>query len=122
MIKLYHFTNTSKLKYITPKYFGQNCYTQNDVIACKVKRSFFYTVPSICESSLYDAKFCYTAQVESKKLYNIQLDAKGYIKKYNTITEALQVIRRRYTGIIYQYNGYDIVSLFYSVSCKKISL
>ena len=114
MIKLYHYTNTAKLKKISPRYFGGNYYTKNDVNACKVKRSFFYSTQTV-KSLLKSAPYCYTVNVNEKRLYDIQADKKSL---YNgNLTTFLTAIKNlSYIGIKYSYNDYNIVSLFYSVT------
>ena len=114
MIKLYHYTNTAKLKKISPKYFGNNYYTKNDVNACKVKRSFFYSTNKV-ESLLKTARYCYTVNVNEKRLYDIQLDKKS-LYNGNLTTFLTSIKKCRYIGIKYSYNNYNIVSLFYSVT------
>ena len=121
-MRLYHYTNEANLKKIIPSFFGKNYYTKNDVSACAVKRSFFYTEKRIAEISLQGTKFCYIAEVKASGIYDIQKDKKEFLTKYSTITEALKAISKKYTGIIYSYNDYKIVSLFVDIPGQRLAV
>lgn len=114
MIRLYHYTN-AKVKTISPKYFGNNYFTARDKNISSMARSFFYTEPKP-EALLSNCRYCYTATIPEKKLYNLITDTKNLLTD-RSITEALnEVKRRRYRGIRYN----NIVCLFYSIKVKAV--
>ena len=118
-ITLYHYTNEKISGRLTPRYFGNNSYTQNDVNACNVRRIFFYTVPKP-EALLAGSRFLYTCRILKNQLYNITIDPAGYIKRYNSLYQAINVIKSRYKGIIYRIGDYNIINIFYAINSNKI--
>jgi hypothetical protein len=118
-ILLYHYTNEKISGTLTPRYFGNNSYTQNDVNACKVKRLFFYAVPKP-EILLSGRRFLYTCRIAENKLYNITKDEAGYLKRYISLYEAVRHIAKKYSGVRYTLGNNEIINTFKAVKPFKI--
>lgn len=117
-ITLYHYTNEKISGRLTPRYFGNNSYTQNDVNACNVRRIFFYTVPKP-EALLAGSRFLYTCRIPEAKIYNITIDKAGYLKRFNSLYEAVNAIKKDYSGVRYTLGNNEIVNTFKAVKPFK---
>ena len=117
-ITLYHYTDIKISGNLTPRYFGNNSYTQNDVNACKIKRLFFYTVPKP-EFLLAGSRFLYTCRIPEAKIYNITIDKAGYLKRFNSLYEAVNAIKKDYSGVRYTLGNNEIVNTFKAVKPFK---
>lgn len=114
-ITLYHYSDKKISGKLMPRYFGDNPYTFNDLKSCSIKRLFFYLERNP-EISLSACQFLYTCRIDKSCLYDLKSDVKGYIKRYNTITEILSaIIKDNYRGIIYSLGSYDVACLFKSI-------
>ena len=113
-ITLYHYSNADIKKAISPKYYGAGYYTFNDTRATSTKRAFFY-VEARAERFFVSARYLYTVSVLKSRLYDLRADKRDYIKDNQSITELLSKIKQKYTGVIYNAGGIDIVNLFYPV-------
>ena len=117
-IILYHYTNEKISGRLTPRYFGENSYTQNDVTACNIRRIFFYTVPKP-EFLLAGSRFLYTCRIDEAKIYNITIDKAGYLKRYISLYEAVNAIKKDYSGVRYTLGNNEIVNTFKAVKPFK---
>jgi len=118
-MRLYHYTSAEIKDKIKVKHYGVNSYSDNDVKATNIKRSFWYSKPIIAECHLKDSKYYYIANVTKGSIYNLKTDRLKLKSRHNTISALLKNIKRRgYKGILY-YLGYDIVNLFYDVEYNK---
>jgi len=119
-ILLYHYSNISlkRNEKLTPDNFGNNYFTQNDVNACNVKRLFFYDTPKP-EALLYGSRYLYTCRIQAKKLYNITEDKAGYLRRFNSLYEAVNAIKKDYSGVLYTIGGRNIINLFYAIKPDK---
>lgn len=116
--KLYHFSDYNIKDKISVDYYGLNSYTNNDLKATNIKRTFFYLEAIPLEHRFNGCKYRYVIEVNNNKLYDLKQDKKGFIKKYKTITDILKAIKKEYIGVIYN-SGIDIVNLFYDVTIKQ---
>lgn len=117
-IKLYHNSN-AKIDKITVDNYGNGLYTNNDIKASTLNRSFFYTEPEPQETRFKGCKYCYIVEVKASRLYDLRTDNAGLINKFSTpcldIDKLLNYIKSQfYIGIIYNV-GFDISCLFYSI-------
>ena len=117
-ITLYHYTDEKISGKLTPRYFGNNYFTQNDVTACNVKRLFFYDTPKP-EALLCGSRFLYICRIEAKKIYNITKDEAEYLKRFNSLYEAVNAIKKDYSGVLYTIGGRNIINLFYAIKPDK---
>jgi len=121
MLKLYHYSQNDFKGYIKPDFFGANTYSQNSNKLSGVKRSYFY-IGKGKEYFLNGAKYCYIAEIEPSKIYNLDIDSKNLKEKY-TFTEILLYVKKLgYFGISGN-NGFNIVCLFKAIKYRdKIAL
>lgn len=115
---LYHYSN-KKLDNVKVSYFGNNSFTFNDVKACKIKRSFFYTDDNYKEAFFYNSGYKHIISIDKKLLYDLQTDKDKLKARYRDITSLLLHCKRYYKGIIYNV-GYEVISLFYDVRVKEV--
>ena len=115
-LTLYHYSDVKIDGKISPRYFGENTYTNNDIKASIIKRLFFYTAKNP-ENLLKNCRFLYTCKIDETKIYDLKADKSGIIKKHGNITEILNaIIKQGFDGVIYSINGtYNIVNLFKSI-------
>ena len=118
-ITLYHYSNNKINGKLLPDFFGYNSYTDNDIKSCNIKRIFFYDKKNP-EYLLSSYSFLYTCRILKNQLYNITIDPAGYIKRYNSLYQAINVIKSRYKGIIYRIGDYNIINAFYAINSNKI--
>jgi len=118
-ITLYHYSNNKINGKLLPDFFGNNSYTDNDIKSCNVKRIFFYDKKNP-EYLLSNCSFLYTCRILKNQLYNITIDPAGYIKRYNSLFQAINVIKKHYQGIIYRIGDYNIINVFYAINSNKI--
>lgn len=112
MIKLYHYSNKDFKGYIKPSFFGQNDYTQNSAQLSDVNRSFFYLSSKGREIYFQGAKFCYIAEIEKHRLYDLNKDK---LKLYELFDSADKLIKKiKFYGFegFYSNNGDNVVCLF----------
>lgn len=118
-ITLYHYSNEKINGKLLPRFFGNNSFTDNDKKSCNVKRIFFYDKKKP-EALLSNCSFLYTCRILKNQLYNITKDKAGYFKRYNSLFQAVQAIKKNYQGIIYRIGDYNIINVFYAINSKKI--
>lgn len=118
MIKLYHYSNTDFKDRIDPSFFGANGYTGNSLRISEIKRSYFYLDQHSREFYLYGAKYCYIAEINPKKLYNLNTDSLNLAEQLKGKDIFLELKQRGYTGIIGN-NGYPCACLFRAVKIKE---
>jgi len=118
-LTLYHYSNNKIKGKLLPDFFGNNSYTDNDIKSCNIKRIFFYDKKNP-EYLLSNCSFLYTCRILKNQLYNITIDPAGYIKRYNSLYQAINVIKSRYKGIIYRIGDYNIINIFYAINSNKI--
>ena len=117
-MRLYHYTSADIKDKIRVNHYGDNSYSDNDVKATLVKRSFYYTKPIVAEYHLRHIKYCYKVNISKGSIYNLKSDLLKLKAKHSTISLLLKNIKRRgYKGIVYSL-GYDVVNLFYDVRYK----
>ena len=113
-IKLYHYSNQDFKGYIKPDYFGQNNFTKNSARLSGINRSFFYTGRGK-EYFFEGVKFCYIAEIEEFKLYDIIKDEKKLIKftlEKGLGNDIFSICKKLgYWGVVGN-NGYDVICLF----------
>lgn len=113
-IKLLHYSNSDFKGYIKPSFFGQNDYTRTSVKESGINRSYFY-IGRGKEYFLQNTKFCYIAEIEQSKLYDIDKDVKDLENECLDFTEILQRVKNYgYRGIKGS-NGFNCVCLFYPI-------
>ena len=117
-ILLYHYTNKKISGNLKPRYFGENAYTQNDVTACNVRRLFFYIVPKP-EYLLAGSRFLYTCRIDEAKIYNLTQDEAGYLKRFNSLYEAINAIKKDFSGVRYTLGNNEIINVFKAVKPFK---
>jgi hypothetical protein len=118
-IKLYHYSNTDFKGYIDLKFFGANSYSNNSERLSGVKRSYFYLDRKSREIYLKGARYCYIAEIEPSRLYNLNTDSKGIVKRLKNSQDIHEVIKRRgYLGLIGS-NGFPCVVLFKRIKINK---
>lgn len=118
-MRLYHFTDKSNLKAISPNYFGKNCYTRNDKSISNVKRAFFYDKKQAQEWLLSNTKYCYIVEVDKSKIYDITKDKNKLIGKYQDIDNLIRAIKKKYIGIKYDC-GFQCYAIFKPLKVKDI--
>lgn len=114
MINLKHYSNIDFKGYIKPSFLGKNGYSQESLRESDVNRSFFY-IGKGKEYFLNGSKFCYTAKIESSKIYDLIKDnknLKAICKNFNAILRRIKFLG--YRGVKGN-NGFDVVCLFYPV-------
>jgi len=112
-IQIYHYSNRDFKGKIEPKYFGLNYYTKESARESDLNRSFFY-IGKGKEYFLSGTKFCYIAEVEPGKIYNLEKDLKGLKDKFNFNDLLKQVKKLGYMGISGD-NGFPVVCLFRAI-------
>ena len=118
-ITLYHYSNNKINGKLLPDFFGNNSFTDNDIKSCNVKRIFFYDKKNP-EYLLSSCSFLYTCRIKKSKIYNLTQDKAGYLKRYNSIYQAVKVIKKYYQGIIYRIGDYNIINVFYGIKSNSI--
>jgi len=119
-IKLYHPSN-KLFDIVKVKYFGENFYTRNDVIASNVKRSFWYFKQIATEFLLQNCRYSYEIEIDFKKLYDLRIDKYNLIKKYKSIHKMLLYLKKYYLGAIYeQSSNCPIVCIFKDMKPNRI--
>jgi hypothetical protein len=118
-ITLYHYSNNKINGKLLPDFFGNNSYTDNDIKSCNVKRIFFYDKKNP-EYLLSSCNFLYTCRILKNQLYNITIDPAGFLKKYNSLYQAVKIIKKHYQGIIYHIGDYNIINVFYGIKSNSI--
>jgi len=123
MIKLYHYSHKDFKSNINPAFFGENSFSRNSRNLSEVKRVYFYLEPSHKEYYFNGSNYLYIAEVSEKRLYNLNTDIKGIVKRLrNTQDIYTEVKKRGYIGLIGS-NGLPCVVLFKAVKIKdKITL
>jgi hypothetical protein len=111
MIKLLHYSNKDFKGYIKPSFFGANNYTNNSARLSGVNRSFFY-IGKGREYFLQGAKFCYIADIEKHKIYDLIKDKKNLKTICLNFSDILKKVKNLgYYGIKGN-NGFDVICLF----------
>lgn len=114
MLKLYHYSNQNIKGYIKPGFFGLNHYSRESCRESSLARSFFY-IGKGKEAFLSNCKFCYTAEIESSKIYDIVNDKKNLKRIYSNFNEILKAIKKLgYAGVSGN-NGFKVICLFRAV-------
>jgi hypothetical protein len=118
-IKLYHYSNKDFKGYIKPDFFGDNIYSVNSLRLSGVKRSYFYLELKSREVYLKGSKFCYIAEVEPNRLYDLNKDILGIVKRLRNNQDIYREVKKRgYIGLIGN-NGFDCICLFKVVKIKQ---
>ena len=71
------------------------------------------------EALLCGSRFLYICRIEAKKIYNITKDEAEYLKRFNSLYEAVKAIKKDYSGILYTIGGRNIINLFYAIKPNK---
>ena len=96
---------------MNPVYFGLNDYSKESIRESSISRAFFY-VGKGKESFLSDSKFCYIAEIESSKIYDLEKDPGNLKNSGKNFNEILIYIKKLgYIGISGN-NGFKVVCLF----------
>lgn len=110
-VKLYHYSDKDIQGKIKPAFFGDNTYTGNDKKASQVKRAFCYLGRHKIEYSLNYSKYLYITEINSDKLYYLDIDKARLKDRFKIkgvdfidITKLLKHIKKRYTGAVYTGN------------------
>ena len=110
-IKIYHYSNQDFKGKIEPGYFGLNHYTKESARESDVDRSFFY-IGKGREYFLQGAKFCYIAEIEQAKIYDLIKDKKNLKTICLNFSDILKKVKNLgYYGIKGN-NGFDVICLF----------
>ena len=118
-MKLYH-PSTKKFDIVKTKYFGENYYTKNDMIASDLCRTFWYLTPNIPEKRFQGHKYIYMIDINERKLYDLRKDPLKLLKKYYMAHDLLQYISKHYIGIIYKPSTWNLVAIFKDMKPIKI--
>ena len=112
-LKLYHYSQVDFKGLIRPGFFGKNCYTRNSERESGLNRTFFYLGKGK-EYFLNGSKFCYIAEIEKFKLYDLIKDEKKLLEKW-TFDKVLGYIKNLgYWGVIGN-NCFNVVCLFRAI-------
>jgi len=109
-LTIYHYSSRDFKGKIDPKYFGLNSYTRESVKEAEIDRAFFY-VGRGREIFLSGAKFCYIAEIEPGKIYDLEKDPKNFKEKF-TFNEILTKIKNLGFYGISGNNGFKVICLF----------
>jgi hypothetical protein len=121
-IILYHYSNKDFTGYIRPAFFGDNAYTDKSVKVSEIKRSYYYIDRTNKEYYFDRAKYCYIVKVNQARLYNIDLDNQGIIKRLKIGQDLYREVKKNdYQGII-TYKGIQQAVLFKSVKIRRREL
>lgn len=115
IIKLFHYSNTDFKGKISPRFFGDNCYSRHSSRISGVKRSYFYLDGVTKEGIFTGSRFLYLAEIKKSELYNLNIDNLKLAGKSKDIFSAVK--RLGYRGLIGN-NGQDIAVLFYPIKIK----
>lgn len=115
---LYHYTNKNIKNYLEVKYFNTNYFTNNDNNISNLKRLFFYTTKKAQEIIFKTSQYIYTAKINDKNIYNLDIDKLNFKNRYKSIDKILRIIKKDYIGVKYNL-GYNIVILFKKVKIYK---
>jgi len=121
-IELYHYTNIDNLKYIDPKFYGNNSYTPKNSIT---KRSYYYTNKKDRELFFLGCMYRYTVCLSDIRyqylIYDIDKDTdKIYNSDKLTFDGKMNKIKRKgYIGIQFEYNNRKVICLFYKQKVIK---
>jgi len=113
-IRLYHYSNVDFKGKIEPRFFGVNHYTKNSVKEAVINRSFFY-IGRGKEAFLQGCKFCYIAEIEKSKIYDLVEDKKGLKDKFCFNDLLIYVKNLGYYGISGN-NGFKVICLFKGIN------
>jgi hypothetical protein len=114
MLTLYHYSNKDFKGYIKPSFFGANNYTNNSARLSGVNRSFFYITKGK-EHFFEGVKFCYIAEIEKHKIYDIIKDPKKLIKfslEKGLQNDIFSICKNLGYAGVKGNNGFDVVCLF----------
>ena len=118
-ITLYHYSNKDFQGYIKPSYFGNSSFSDNSARISNVKRCYFYIDKDKKEYYFNGAIYCYTARIDKEKLYNLNTDNQGIVKRLKNSQDIHREVKKRgYKGIIGS-NGFDCVVLFNNVKITE---
>ena len=119
MIRLYHYSNKDFKGSIKPCFFGENKFSGNSRRLSEVKRAYFYLEPSNKEYYFNGSKYLYIAEVSENRLYNLNIDKKGIVKRLKNTQDIYSEVKKRgYIGLIGS-NGLPCVVLFKAIKIKQ---
>lgn len=120
-IILKHYSNNEIKDKIKTSYFANNSYTFNDLLACKIKRSFFYCENSIIEYLLKNCKYIYYCEIDYNKCYDLTIDKQNLKTKFNyNINGLLNYLKKRFTCVIYNIGDLKIAISFKDLKIKNV--
>ena len=122
LIKIYHYTDTDFKGKVDPKFFGENSYSNNSARLSGIKRSYYYIRPGDQEHFFKGCRFCYIAEVEESRLYNLIKDDLNICKDLGIKDIFYYLKKKGYIGVI-GFNGFRVAELFKAVKItNKINL
>jgi hypothetical protein len=109
-MKIYHYSNQDFKGYIDPGYFGRNGYTRESTRESDLSRSFYY-IGRGREVFLSGARFCYIAEIEPGRIYDLEKDPANLKANldFNGILHRVKFLG--FWGISGN-NGFKVVCLF----------
>jgi len=118
-MKLYHYSSIEKDSFVvSPKKFGDNYHSNNEVNASSVPRTFFYLNPKDKES-FFNRFPLYVGEVSDSFIYDLGSDPANLKSKGWTVDKLLKNIKTKFKGVKYNV-GFDIVSLFVPLEVERV--
>jgi hypothetical protein len=117
-LTLYHYSDKDIKGSISPRYFGENCYTCNSMRISTVKRSYFYIDSQSQEPCFKASKFCYIAEIASDGLYDLRSNNLNLAEKLQGKDIFAEAKKRGFKGLIGN-NGFNCICLFDAVKIKE---
>lgn len=119
-MNIYHPSN-KKFDIVKVKYFGSHFYTQNDLRASNIKRSFWYLKSNIPERRLTNTHYLYEAKIDKNDIYDLRKDAENLKGRHRNIDTLLKALRQRFKAVIYNLGAYNVVAVFIDLKPTKIT-